>query len=67
MKAPSLTLGIEEEYQIIDPATGHVLDSRMVSDFAGGKYLTYDVSGTVTVRVTHVSGANAVLGGVFFE
>jgi hypothetical protein len=25
------------------------------------------VSGTVTVRVTHLGGANAVLGGVFFE
>ena len=24
MKAPSLTLGIEEEYQIIDPATGEL-------------------------------------------
>ena len=24
MQAPSLTLGIEEEYQIIDPATGEL-------------------------------------------
>ena len=24
MKAPSLTIGIEEEYQIIDPATGEL-------------------------------------------
>ena len=37
MKAPSLTLGIEEEYQIIDPVTRDLtpgFDALMSSDFA---------------------------------
>ena len=34
MNAPSLTLGIEEEYQIIDPATGELKShiTRMLED-----------------------------------
>ena len=38
MKAPSLTLGIEEEYQIIDPATGE-LKSYITQILEDGKLL----------------------------
>ena len=38
MKAPSLTLGIEEEYQIIDPATGE-LKSYITQILEDGKIL----------------------------
>ena len=33
MKAPSLTIGIEEEYQIIDPTTGTAPSHRLTSAF----------------------------------
>lgn len=54
-----------ERVEVLDPATGDVLDSRTVSDFVTGKYLTWEVHGHVRFRFTTLAG-NAVLSGVFF-
>ncbi len=51
---------------IIDPTTNAVVDSREVADFAGGKWLVWNLSGDVQLRVSRVAGANAVLSGIFF-
>ena len=56
-----------QRIDVVDPATGAVLDSRTVSSFSGGAYLTWDVTGSVRFRFTTVAGINAVLAGVFFD
>ena len=55
-----------ERIDILDAATGTVLDSRNVTGFNGGQYLVWNVSGHVTVKVTKTAGGNAVVSGIFF-
>jgi hypothetical protein len=47
-------------------SAGPVLDTRTPSSFTGGQYLVWTVSGTVTFRLTHLAGINAVLSGLLF-
>jgi hypothetical protein len=53
--------------QISDPVSGLVLDSRMVSDFANGKYFVWRVRGRIQVRVDRLSGGNVGLTGIFLD
>ena len=55
-----------ETVQVVDDATGTVLDTRTLSSFQGGSYLVWVIQGNVTFKVTNVSGANAVISGLFF-
>ncbi|HTS51480.1 MAG TPA: hypothetical protein VMH05_26210 [Bryobacteraceae bacterium] len=55
-----------ETAQILDGATGAVLDTRSITNFSGGIYLVWNLSGHVTLKITDVSGVNAVLSGIFF-
>ena len=57
--------GRVEDVQVVDVSIGAVLSSQRVSDFGGGKYLVWDVSGSVKITLKRVSGPNAVLSGVF--
>ncbi|QEH31592.1 IPT/TIG domain protein [Aquisphaera giovannonii] len=59
--------GRNETIQIIDNATGNVLNTQTVSGFRGGKYLSWSIKGNVTIKVTRVSGPNAVVSGLFFN
>ena len=54
-----------EKVEVLD-SSGTVLDTRTLSNFTGGQYLVWTLGGRVTLRVTNVSGANAVIGGIFF-
>jgi alpha-L-rhamnosidase len=56
-----------ERFDIIDLATGTVLDSRTVSGFSNGQYLIWNLHGNVRVRVTLIGGDNAVVSGMFFN
>jgi hypothetical protein len=58
-----------ERIDVIDPATGNVLDSRTVTAFQGGQYLSWTVSGHVQFRITNLASANsnAVVSGVFLD
>jgi hypothetical protein len=61
--------GRSERIDVIDDATGTVLDSRSISSFRGW-YLSWDVTGSVTFRVTNTSSdpsSNAVVSGIFFD
>ena len=58
--------GRSEMIQVIDTATGKVLDSRTISSFQNGVYLVWNVSGNVTFKVVNTSNTNAVLSGLFF-
>lgn len=51
---------------VLDPATGGVLDTRTVSSFAAGLYLIWDISGYVRFRLSRRAGPNAIVNGVFF-
>jgi hypothetical protein len=58
--------GRQERVDLVDRATGATLDSRNLSGFANGIYLTWDITGNVSVRVTPTTG-NAVISGIFFD
>jgi hypothetical protein len=57
--------GRSQRIDVLD-AAGRVLDSRTASNFSGGQYLVWNISGTVTYRFTRLAGPNAVLSGLFF-
>lgn len=59
--------GRTQRVELLDGDSGEVLDSTELSDFEAGAWLTYNVSGHVKVRVTPITGPNAVLSGMFFD
>jgi uncharacterized repeat protein (TIGR01451 family) len=60
------TQGRSETIQISDASSGALLDSRSISNFSGGIYLLWNISGHVTMKISCNGGANAVVSGVFF-
>jgi len=58
-------LGRQERVELVDLTTGGVLDARMLMDFSGGVYLTWNITGNVRVRVTPYN-VNAVVSAIFF-
>ena len=56
-----------EAVDVLDAATGAVLDSESAASFHGGQYLSWQVSGHVQFRISRTAGANAVLSGLFFD
>jgi len=59
--------GRAQRIEVLDAETGTVLDTRDVSAFAGGRYLSWEVGGPVRFRVTLTGGGNAVVSGVFVD
>jgi hypothetical protein len=58
--------GRNEQIQILDATTGTVLNSQTVSSFSTGKYLVWNVSGDIQIKITNLNSAsNAVLNGLF--
>jgi subtilisin family serine protease len=57
-----------EMVQIVDALTGAVLGSQTVSNFAGGQYLVFDLSGDVQIVLTNLNAStSAVFSGIFFD
>ena len=54
-----------ERIDVLDAATGLMLDTRTVSSFNAGQYLVWNVSGHATFRITLLGGVNTVVSGVF--
>ena len=52
--------------QILDADTGTPLDTRTVSSFSGGIYLTWNITGHVQIFATTLSPPNSVISGIFF-
>ena len=52
---------------VSDAGTGVVLDSKPLSGFVNGTYLSWNIKGHVTVTITSNSGPNSVLSAVFFQ
>jgi hypothetical protein len=59
-------LGRAETVQILDAATGAILDTKNLSSFSNGAYLVWKLSGHVKVAVILTGNENAVVSGVFF-
>jgi alpha-tubulin suppressor-like RCC1 family protein len=57
--------GRVEQVELLDTASGLPLDSRTVNGLTNSVYLVWDVSGPVQVRITRLSGGNAVASAVF--
>jgi hypothetical protein len=58
--------GRSERIDVLDAASGKVLDSQTAASFSGGEYLVWSLGGHVQLRITKLSGPNAVLSGLFF-
>jgi fibronectin type 3 domain-containing protein len=56
-----------QKVELINKNTGAVLDTRNLSNFNGGIYLVYEVSGDMQFKITHTGGPNGVLSGIFFK
>jgi len=56
-----------QRIDIIDASTGLLLNTVDFGNFENGKYVSYDVSGHVTVNIRNISGPNAVLSAIFFD
>jgi hypothetical protein len=51
----------------MDLASGAVLDTRTISNFQEGVYLSWRVTGGIRVRCTRLSGSNALVNGIFVD
>jgi hypothetical protein len=58
--------GRTETITIVDAQSKAILDTRNISNFTGGLYLLWNISGHVTINVTSTGGPNGVISGVFF-
>lgn len=55
-----------ENIQVFDVDTMALLDTQTVTGFNTGKWLSWNVSGHVTFKITRVSGGSAVISGLMF-
>lgn len=57
-----------ETIQLVDANTNAVLSSQSVSNFTGGEYLLYNITGDVKINVINGAGSlNCVVSGIFFS
>ena len=58
--------GRDERIDLRSVTSGALLDSRTLTNFGGGEYLVWNVTGSVTIVVTNLNpNSNATLDGVF--
>jgi hypothetical protein len=56
-----------ETIDVLDAATGTVLDTRTISSFSSGQYPVWNLRGHVKLRITRTAGPSAVASGLFFR
>lgn len=59
--------GRMQKVEILNAETDAVLDSRTATNFSGGQYLAWNISGRVKLRLTRMAGINTVCSGIFFD
>ncbi|WP_235298724.1 LamG-like jellyroll fold domain-containing protein [Portibacter marinus] len=52
---------------LVDKATGETYNVQTVSDFSGGKWLTWKMNGKVRIELNTIEGPNAVFSGLFLS
>jgi hypothetical protein len=60
------TSGRAETISVLDANTQAALNTQQVSNFSGGIYYAWSITGHVIVKVTYTGGPNAVVSGLFF-
>jgi hypothetical protein len=58
--------GRVQKLDFLDSNSGAILFSQTISNFQNGAYITSDLQGNITARLTPTAG-NAVLSGIFFD
>lgn len=61
------TAARRQTIEVLDASTGKILNSQSISDFHGGRYLSWNLTGRIVIRVTRNGGHNAVVSGIFFD
>jgi hypothetical protein len=57
-----------QRLDVIDAITGQILDTRDVTDFGDGRYLSWSLRGHIQIRfINTANGKNATLSGIFFD
>lgn len=56
-----------QRLEIVDAATGAVLDARDAASFGNGTYFVWQMTGKVLIRVTRTSGPSPVAAALFFD
>jgi uncharacterized repeat protein (TIGR03803 family) len=56
-----------EQIQFSNPNTSTVLSTQTASNFSGGVYYNWEVSGNVLITFTREAGSNAILNGLFID
>ncbi len=56
-----------ETVSVLDASSGATLDTRTLSAFQNGIYVTWTTRGHVQLRVTRTGGSNAVVSALFFD
>jgi hypothetical protein len=59
--------GRSQKVEVLDGVTGAVLDTRNLSNFENGIYLSWNVKGLIRVRVTKLGGPNVLVNALFFD
>ncbi|HTG43320.1 MAG TPA: chitobiase/beta-hexosaminidase C-terminal domain-containing protein, partial [Verrucomicrobiae bacterium] len=59
--------GRSQTIEVLDGSTGAVLWSQTLSGFLRGQYSTWDLKGSIKIRLNKLSGFNAVVNGLFFQ
>jgi hypothetical protein len=61
--------GRSERIDVVDAATGTVLDTHSITNFSAGEYLAWDLKGHIQFRVTNTGSSNntALVSGLFFD
>jgi ELWxxDGT repeat protein len=59
--------GRSERFDLVNPTTNAVLDSRTISNFQDGVYLSWNVRGPVKIVITRLAGPDAVVSGLFTD
>ena len=59
----------QQRIDVVDVATGTVIDSRSLTAYSGGQYLVWNVKGSVTFRVVNTGSTtnNAVVNALFLD
>jgi len=59
-------LGRKQLVELLDPATSSVLDTRVLTNFASGKYLVWNIREPIQVRLLSLNWMHAAVSGIFF-
>jgi hypothetical protein len=56
-----------QRIEIIDPTSLEVLETYTPTGFQNGVYFVFEIRGKVEVKISRVTGSNAVISGIFFD